>query len=71
MRLASPNHPPGEVECFHFGQSKSGRTRVSPPVARTPMSRARLLERLFEIDIEQCSRCSGTLKIIAAIEHPP
>jgi len=35
------------------------------------MSRARLLERLFEIDIEQCSRCSGTLKIIAAIEHPP
>ena len=26
---------------------------------------------VFEIDIKQCPRCSGTLKIIAAIEYPP
>jgi len=26
---------------------------------------------VFEIDIEQCPPCGGTLKIIAAIEHPP
>jgi hypothetical protein len=26
---------------------------------------------VFEIDIEQCRQCSGTLKIIAAIQHAP
>ena len=35
------------------------------------MSGARLLKRVFEIDMEHCSQCGGTLKIIAAIEHPP
>jgi hypothetical protein len=25
---------------------------------------------VFELDIEQCPRCGGTLKIIAAIEDP-
>ncbi|MDQ3566384.1 MAG: transposase [Pseudomonadota bacterium] len=32
---------------------------------------ARLLKRVFDIDIERCLRCGGTLKIIAAIEDPP
>ena len=31
------------------------------------MSWAHLLKRVFDIDIEQCARCSGRLKIIAAI----
>jgi hypothetical protein len=35
------------------------------------MSWARLLKRVFEIDMEHCSQCGGTLTIIAAIEHPP
>ena len=41
------------------------------------MSWARLLKRVFDIDIENCSNCGGTLKIIAApstgsrIEDPP
>jgi hypothetical protein len=26
---------------------------------------------VFDIDIEHCPHCGGTLKIIAAIEHPP
>ncbi|MGH9891454.1 MAG: hypothetical protein ACREA0_05620 [bacterium] len=30
-----------------------------------------LLNRVFEIDIEQCPRCGGTLKIIAASNIPP
>ena len=34
------------------------------------MSWARLLKRVFKIDMEHCSQCGGTLKIIAAIEHP-
>ena len=35
------------------------------------MSSARLLKRVFDIDIDHCPNCSGTLKIIAAIEDPP
>ncbi len=34
------------------------------------MSWARLLQRVFDIDIEQCPHCGGTLKIIAAILDP-
>ena len=34
------------------------------------MSWARLLKRVFDIDIERCPRCGGNLKIIAAIEDP-
>ncbi len=32
---------------------------------------ARLLKRVFDIDIERCTHCGVTLKIIAAIEDPP
>ena len=34
------------------------------------MSWARLLKRVFDIDIERCPQCGGKLKIIAAIEEP-
>ena len=34
------------------------------------MSWARLLKRVFDIDVERCPNC-GALKIIAAIEDPP
>jgi hypothetical protein len=34
------------------------------------MSWARLLKRVFDIDLEHCPHCGGTLKIIAAIEEP-
>jgi hypothetical protein len=41
--------------------------REAPPAAApVPMSWARLLKRVFEIDIEHCPHCGGTLKIIAA-----
>ena len=35
------------------------------------MSWARLLKRVFDIDIEQCPNCGGALKIIAAIGAEP
>jgi len=35
------------------------------------MSWARLLKRVFDIDIEHCPNSGGSLKIIAAIEDPP
>ena len=38
------------------------------PEAR--MSWARLLKRVFDIDIERCPQCGGNLKIVAAIEEP-
>ena len=31
---------------------------------------ARLLKRVFDINLEHCPQCSGDLKIIAAIEEP-
>ncbi|MGH9908582.1 MAG: hypothetical protein ACRD8U_23735, partial [Pyrinomonadaceae bacterium] len=34
------------------------------------MSWARLLKRVFEIDIEHCPQCGGTLMLIAAIVDP-
>jgi hypothetical protein len=34
------------------------------------MSWARLLKRVFNIDVEHCPHCGGKLKIIAAIEEP-
>ena len=43
------------------------------PVSHSPaarMSWARLLKRVFDIDIERCPHCGGTMKIIAAIEEP-
>jgi hypothetical protein len=35
------------------------------------MSWARLLKRVFDIDIDHCPSCGGSSKIIAAIEDPP
>ena len=35
------------------------------------MNWARLRKRAFDIDMENCPNCGGTLKIIAAIEGPP
>jgi len=32
---------------------------------------AKLLRRVFEIDLEHCPNCGGELKIIAAILEPP
>jgi hypothetical protein len=43
---------------------------ASPHSASARMSWARLLKRVFDIDIEHCPHCGGTLKIMAAIEEP-
>ena len=47
-------------------------TTVTHPIPRHParISWARLLKRVFDIDMEHCSQCGGALKIIAANEDP-
>jgi hypothetical protein len=34
------------------------------------MNWARRLKRVFAIEIEQCARCGGRLKVIGSIEEP-
>ena len=50
---------------------KSKPTDANDDVPHSPasvrISWARLLKRVFDIDIEHCPHCGGTLKIIAAI----
>jgi hypothetical protein len=40
------------------------------PTKKSRISWARLLKRVFDIDITTCNLCSGPMKIIAAIEDP-
>ena len=40
------------------------------PASAKRMSWARLLKRVFNIDISLCSKCAGQIKIVAAIEDP-
>ena len=49
--------------CDHHAQA-------APASTPARMSWACLLKRVFDIDIEQCPRCGGRLKIIAAIVDP-
>ena len=43
----------------------------SAPTPRQHISWARLLKRVFNIDIHTCPHCQGNLKILASIEDPP
>ena len=44
---------------------------AKPPTRRHgAMSWARLLKRVFGIEIEDCARCGGKLGVIASIEEP-
>jgi len=50
--------------------------KVSVPADKHPhggparMGWARLLKRVFDLDLEHCPQCGGDMKIIAAIEEP-
>ena len=56
------------------GRGAGARKRAVAPEAPTPkdvrMNWARRLKRVFGIEIEQCARCGGRLKVIASIEEP-
>ena len=59
--------PSPPVNATHTAEVHPNTAHPSGPAR---MSWARLLKRVFEIDIEHCPHCGGTLKIIAAIENP-
>jgi hypothetical protein len=42
----------------------------TPAECRAAMTWAQRLRRVFNIDIETCSKCGGTVKVIACIEDP-
>ena len=69
--------PNAKLRAAIVPQPAQNASAPSPDLAQAPgssaaarISWARLLKRVFEIDIEHCSHCGGTLKIIAAIEDP-
>jgi hypothetical protein len=53
-------------------QSKtSGKPQdLTPAERRTAMTWAQRLKRVFNIDIETCTECGGSVKVIACIEDP-
>ncbi len=54
--VPKPKAPPPEPQLEDHKKSK--------------LTWARLLKRVFDIDVETCSRCGGKMKIIASIEDP-
>jgi hypothetical protein len=58
--------PAGRGQGARSGASASER----PTPKHVAMSWARRLKRVFGIDIEQCARCGGRLRVIASIEEP-
>jgi len=48
----------------------SGPEAAQPVASHVPMSWAQRLKRVFNIDIETCSVCGGSMKVIACIEDP-
>ena len=54
-----------------LGRAGAASAPASDPFSwRARMGWARLLKRVFDIDLEHCPQCGGELKIIAAIEEP-
>ena len=64
LRAAIVPIPPAHTTTGHTGDCTHAHG------ARACMTWARLLKRVFDIDIERCPQCGGKLKIIAAIEEP-
>ena len=60
------------TSCLELLSFTSVRAPQCPHCRRRPLccfTWARLLKRVFNIDLEHCAQCGGELKIIAAIEE--
>tara|TARA_R110002072_G_scaffold180462_1_gene336476 strand:- start:109 stop:621 length:513 start_codon:yes stop_codon:yes gene_type:complete len=71
--VLAPNHRwRGEVTPARRGKAlKTGANAVvrTPAECHAAMTWAQRLKRVFNIDIEVCSRCGGSVKVIACIEE--
>jgi hypothetical protein len=65
---------PVQVQADVGGESAADAAASMDPCAcahgASRISWARLLKRVFGVDVEHCTHCGGRLKIIAAIEDP-
>lgn len=52
------------------GQPDSKQADKTPAERHAAMTWTQRLKRVFDIDIEICEHCGGTVKIIASIEDP-
>jgi hypothetical protein len=52
------------------GSKARSRTPERPMPKHVALNWARRLKRVFGIEIEQCARCGGRLKVIASLEEP-
>jgi Putative transposase len=55
---------------LNANNASKGHSDAPQPSAPNRLSWAQLLKRVFEIDIQQCPHCGGSLRIIAAIVDP-
>ena len=47
-----------------------GRSGLAAPERRGAMTWAQRLRRVFRLDVETCSACGGSVRVIARIEDP-
>ncbi len=69
--LVVPQGPPKDEEVPGVGASGVQCAAETVQVRPARISWARLLKRVFELDLEHCPNCGGELKIIAAILEQP
>jgi hypothetical protein len=60
----SPDEPAQKGSAQEDGEAEHGRTKHGRPMRP---GWAKLLKRVFNLDLEHCPNCGGELKIIAAI----
>ena len=68
-----PGPRPDEAGSDEEGGSEAPCSHADSPRAPNPtyrLSWARLLARVFLVDVTVCPDCGGTMKIIAALTHP-
>jgi hypothetical protein len=64
----APNSPfRAQVTPAGRGKRPTGEGSAPDPEQRRAMTWSRRLKRVFRIDVEQCERCGGAMKIIACI----
>ena len=70
--VLAPNHRwRGEITPARRGKAPEtgANAKVRTPAERhAAMTRSQCLKRVFNIDIETCGRCGGSLKVIACVE---